>query len=107
MSIRTIKINCKHVYDSGLKYEKEAEEITNIQKKLLSAYSEIKKIWPGVDGHNFLVSFDSHITELNDLVSFLDEEAFILKGTALEHNQIDNEFVEKMKRSDIDEQNRS
>ena len=103
MSVRTIKINCKHVYDSGSKYEKEADEILDVQKRLLNSYSEIKKIWPSVDGHNFLVSFDNHILELNKLVNFLDEEATILKGSALDHNQADNDFFEKMKRSDIDE----
>ncbi len=97
---RVIKINCKHVYESGLEYENKASEIEKIQKKLIKAGEDIKSIWPSEDGHNFLVSYNEHILELNNIIEFLDEEAYILKGSALEHSNVDNDFSDKMKRSD-------
>ena len=101
---RVIKINCKHVYESGLEYEDKAKEIENILKTLVKAGEDIKNIWPSDDGNNFLVSYNKHILDLNDIIEFLDDEAYILKGCALEHSNIDNNFSDKMKRSDEYEQ---
>lgn len=100
---RTIKINCKKVYESGSKYEREAEVIVDIQKKLTEIGEGINEAWGGEDGHNFQVSFDQHIRQFDDIVEFLNDNAYILKGCALEHNTIDSNFNEKMKRKDIDE----
>ena len=100
---RIIKINCKKVYESGNKFEKEAEVIEQTQKEITKIGEEIATIYQGEDGHNFQVSFNKHISAFDDIVEFLNDKAFILKGSALEHNGVDNNFNEKMKRRDIDE----
>ncbi len=98
-----LRINYKKVYDTGL-YYKYISEILECKKEELKAISSnIQDSWKGVDSHNFLVSFNNHIEELNYLIEFLDNDSSVLKGCALDHNSTDSKFAENMKRSDIDE----
>lgn len=101
---RGIKINCKRVYETGLKYDKEADLIKGEQEKLNNISSEINSIWTGGDSNNFLVSFNQHIKALDEIINFLNTKSGILKGSALDHSNVDNNFSNKMKRSDMNEQ---
>ena len=97
------KINCKKVYDNGVYYIKESDDIKTIQKELDNISSEIAKIWGGEDGHNFIVSFNEHIKNIDAIVNFLGENGTLLKNNALEHSGIDNVLATKVERSDMDE----
>ena len=101
--VRGIKINCKRVYETGLKYNQEAEEIEKEQKQLTNIAEAIGEAWTGADSNNFLVSFNNHIKDLDRAVNFLNEQASILKGNALEHSNVDINFTNNMKRSDMNE----
>ena len=101
---RGIKINCKRVYETGLKYNQKADLVKQEQDKLNKISSNIGSIWTGGDSHNFLVSFNEHIKALDEIADFLNEKANILKGNALEHSNVDTNFSNKMKRSDMNEQ---
>jgi exonuclease VII small subunit len=101
---RGIKINCKRVYETGLKYNKEAELVKAEQQKLAEVSNSIGTIWTGGDSNNFQVSFNEHIKSLDEVIVFLENKAMILKGNALDHSTIDNDFTNKMKRSDMNEQ---
>lgn len=101
---RGIKINCKRVYETGLNYNKEAEMVKQEQDKLNNISSEINNAWTGGDSHNFLVSFNEHIEALDEIIEFLDNNANILKRNALEHSNIDTNFTNDMKRSEIDDE---
>ncbi len=98
---RSIKINCKKVYLTGNKYNEEAEKIKNNQVKLKNIKENIAVIWSGIDSEQFQNRFLEHIDGLDDIVSFLNEEADILKGNATGHGTVDNDFRDKTKRSDI------
>ncbi len=101
---RGIKINCKRVYETGLKYNREAELIREEQQKLSEISNTISTIWTGGDSHNFQVSFNDHIKSLDEVINYLENKAMILKGNALDHSTVDNDFTNKMKRSDMNEQ---
>ena len=101
--MRDIKINCKKVYDTGIIYENELEKIKQIKEKLTNISSKIKEEWTGDDNHNFLESFNAHIYDLGNLMTFLEENGKILKDTALEHSQINSSFVAQIERSEKDE----
>ncbi len=98
-----LRINCKRVYETGVDYTNISEEITKIQEDLKKCHEEIENNWSGVDSHNFLVSFDKHITDLTQINKFLNFNADILKKNALEHSTIDNNFATKMERSELDD----
>ena len=97
------RINCKRVYENGVYYNNNCEKIINIQKELKNIYDGIDNNWEGVDKHNFLVSFNKHIEDINTLINFLTVNSDLLKKNALEHSEIDNVFAAKMERSDINE----
>ena len=99
----SIIINTRKVYDNGVLYEKKVEEIENIKNKLLDIANEISENYKGPDSHNFIVSFKSHIDKLNEVQTFLDENAYTLKTNALQHGGEDNTFIAKVERSGIDE----
>lgn len=96
-----IKINCRKVYETGIKYQKAAETIKESQNELESISSEILSAWTGGDSNNFLISFNEHIKKLENIEDFLDSNGVILRGDALDHNTVDNDFSEQMKRSEI------
>lgn len=99
-----IKINCKRVYETGLKYNREAELIKVEQDKLKEISTSISSIWTGGDSHNFQVSFNEHINALDEIINFLENKSTILKANALDHSTVDNNFMNKMKRSDIEDE---
>lgn len=99
-----IKINCRKVYETGLELEKDAEVIKEKRKKLQEISDSINEAWKGMDSHNFQVSFNEHIKSLDEFIAFLNVNQEILKNSALNHNVVDNNFKNKMKRSEIDEQ---
>ncbi len=99
-----IKINCRKVYETGLEYENDAEVIRKKAEKLQEISSSIDEVWTGMDSNNFQVSFNEHIKSLDNLINFLEENQEVLKKSALNHNIVDNNFKNKMKRSEIDEQ---
>ena len=101
--VKGIKINCKRVYETGLKYNKEADLVRQEQEKLNNISEGIYNAWTGGDSNNFLVSFNEHIKALDEIIEFLENNANILKSNALEHSNIDTNFTNNMKRSDIDE----
>lgn len=96
-----IKINCKYVYETALKYDEIMNNILDDQKKLSEISANIPNYWEGVASHNFRVSFEKHIGSLDDIINTLGNSSNVLKGSALEHNSVDNDFSEQMKRSDI------
>ncbi len=96
-----IKINCKYVYETGLKYDEILNNILEDQQKLSDILDNIPTYWEGVASHNFQVSFEKHIASLDDIINTLGYNSDVLKGSALEHNGVDNDFSEKLKRSDI------
>ena len=98
-----IKINCRKVYETGQEYQKDAEVIKEKAKKLQEISSSISKSWTGMDSHNFQLSFNEHIKSLDDLINFLEVNQDILKKSSLNHNIVDDNFKNKMKRSEIDE----
>ena len=99
-----IKINCRKVYQAGLKYDKASEIVKNEQYKLNKISKRIEEIWKGGDSNNFLCSFDEHIKALDDIIRYLEDKSIVLRKKALEHSNADNNFSNKMKRSDINEQ---
>ncbi len=98
---KLIRINYGKVYNTGAHYKNVAETIRDKQKELRKILTEIESAWGGVDSHNFAVSFNAHIDDLDYLIDYLDFDSAILKGCSRDHNRSDNNFVEKMKRSDI------
>lgn len=100
---RTIKINCKKVYDVGTSYTNSANRLKEIQKEMKDIASSVSNIWQGVDSSNFNVMFNEHIKALDNLVIFLENKSELLKKNALNHNMADDDFSTKMKRSDQDE----
>ena len=98
-----IRINCKRVYESGLSYLDYSEKIENIQKDLATCAANIEEAWTGYDNHNFRVSFETHIGNLDTLINYLGQYGELLKKNALDHSGIDTTFATKMERSDIDE----
>ena len=98
-----LRINCKKVYETGVDYTNISEEIIKIQGNLKNSYQAIENNWSGVDSHNFLVSLDKHINDLEQIYSFLNYNGELLKKNALEHGTIDNNFATKMERSDLDD----
>lgn len=99
-----IKINCRKVYETGLEYENDAEEIRKKASKLQEISSSIDEVWTGMDSNNFQVSFNEHIKSLDTLIDFLEENQEVLKQSALNHNIVDNNFKSKMKRSELDDE---
>ena len=59
--------------------------------------------WSGVDCDNFLINYDNQINTIKNVIEFIDYESEILKASSNTHNSIDNNFIEMIKRSDIDE----
>ena len=98
-----IRINCRKVYDNGVFYEKNSDELVLVQKELDDICNEVGKIFGGPDGHNFQVSLTNHLQALDDVVNFLGENGDLLKKNALEHSGLDNTFATKMERSDMDD----
>ena len=101
---RKIKINFRIVYDTGVSYEILSSDLKRIQEEMRAISNGVLEAWSGVDSQNFNISFLSHVEELNSLISFLEFKSDLLKKTALNHNAVDKEFLEKIKRSDMDEQ---
>lgn len=101
---RKIKINCRKVYDTGMSYENLSSDLKRIQDDMKMISDGVLDAWAGVDSQNFNTKFLSHIDQLNSLIDFLEFKSGLLKRTALNHNAVDKEFLEKMKRSDMDEQ---
>ncbi len=96
-----IKINCRKVYETGINYQSAADKVKENQNNLENIASEISGTWTGGDSNNFLASFNEHIKSLEPIEDFLDSNGAILKGDALDHNIVDNDFSERMKRSEI------
>lgn len=99
-----ILIDCYKVYETGDKYSQNAESIEQNQTTLSEIADNIESLWKGPDSHNFLVSFRNHIDEMNDIIGFLDFKSDILRGVSSDHRTTDENFTQKMKRSDEDEQ---
>lgn len=97
---RGIKINCRKVYETGISYHNAAESIKENQRELANISSSIASVWTGGDSNNFQVSFNQHIKALDGIINFVEGKASVLKGNAMEHNHVDNNFGAKMKRSD-------
>lgn len=100
---RKIKINCRKVYDTGMYYENISSDLKTIQEKMKKISNGITEAWSGIDSQSFLASFSSHIVSLDFLIEFLNFKADLLKKTAINHNTVDREFSEKIKRSDMNE----
>ena len=98
-----IKINCRKVYDNGMSYLSYCNEIKRIKSELETISSDIQNAWNGADSHNFMVSFESHISNIDFLTSFLDANGELLKKNALDHSGIDTRFASSMERSDIND----
>ena len=101
--MRKIKINCKRIYNTGVLYSTESNEISQIKRNLSEISERIKKLWTGTDNHNFIESFDAHIYDLTNLINYLDGNGKIMNDTALNHNQINVNFYKKIERSEKDE----
>lgn len=99
----SIKINTRKVYDSGVLYKNQGEVASSIKNNLMNIADDIEKNFTGPAGHNFLVSFRTHISKLDDVIMILDENGDILKENALGHGSEDNTFASNVERSDIDE----
>lgn len=98
-----IKINCRKVYDTGLAYEDNAQQLSEIKKSLEDISSSVQNAWNGVDSTNFINKLNNHISSLDYLISFLNDKGKLLKNKAVKHNAVDNEFLSRIRRSDIDE----
>ena len=98
-----IKINCKRVYDNGTLYLSYCDELEKIQKELDESAGKIQEAWSGADCHNFIVSFQNHIKDIDKLINFLGENGELLKKNALDHSSIDTNFASSMERSDIND----
>lgn len=98
---RIIKINCQKVYKTGLLYMQDAENLKTYQDELRQVLSNVKESWKGVDSNNFAVRLEQYIESLDDIVIALEEKSEVLKSNALNHNTVDNEFLERMKRSEM------
>ena len=96
-----IRINCKKVYDNGVSYLNCCDELRQIQTDLDNIAGNIQTAWKGVDCHNFIVSYENHIKDIDTLIDFLVQNGELLKKNALNHSGIDNSFAAKMERSDI------
>ena len=98
-----IKINCKKVYDTAVFYGDSAQRISELKKELSTISSNVSNAWQGVDNNNFTVTFNNHIEQLNELVSFLESKSLLLKKISSLHNSVDNDFSNSMKRVDLNE----
>lgn len=98
-----LKINTQKVYDSGVYYQKKEEEVKSLKNRLLEVSNDISENYEGPDSHNFLVSFENHINDLEKIELFLDDNSQLLKGNSLDHGTEDNNFIEKVERSEINE----
>lgn len=101
--MRELRINCKKVYDTGSIYGIEANEISEIKKRLDKISEEIGESWSGGDSHNFLESFNAHIYDLNNLINFLNGSEKILKNVALNHSRYNHDFIKRVKNNEQEE----
>ncbi len=101
---KSIKINCKKVYETGLNYEQKAEILKRIQKDLDESKQKIEKSWKGKDYNNFVINFNNHINDLSYFINFLTNKGELLKNKAINHNAIDNNLSTKIKRNEFYEQ---
>ena len=99
---RIIKINCQKVYKTGLLYMQDAEQLKSYQEELRKVLSNVKDSWQGADSNNFAIRLEQYIESLDDIVIALEEKSDVLKSSALNHNGVDNEFLERMNRSEME-----
>ena len=99
---RIIKINCQKVYKTGLLYMQDAEQLKSYQEELRKVLSNVKDSWQGADSNNFAIRVEQYIESLDDIVIALEEKSDVLKSSALNHNTVDNEFLERMNRSEME-----
>lgn len=101
-----IEINCKKVFDNGKDYIKCSDEVIEIQKDLDNIATEIGNIWANDDiaSHNFLVTFNQHIKNLDLIINFLGANGLLLKRNALEHGNIDDNLATQIERSELDDE---
>lgn len=97
-----LKINCQRVFDSGNLYVRKDEELVDLQNKLKNISKEIENAWEGPDSHNFVVSLNHHIENINLIIDFLSNNGDIMKQCAQRHNLIDDDMADGLERSDID-----
>ena len=87
---------------------KKAEEISSELSKVFMAGGTIVDAIGGYtkEKKKILYFIVNHfqIGKLKRIVLDIDDEAYILNNSALEHYNVDADFSDKMKRSDIDEQ---
>ena len=95
---KKIIINPKKVYEMGTKYKNEADEIKYKKRELEEIVYRISQIWKGTASVEFQASFSQHIYELTEIIDFLNDKSIILKASALEHNNNDNNFSTIMKK---------
>lgn len=101
--VRKIKINCKKVYDTGVAYENNANEIKRMQIRLNNISDNIKLSWHGVDSNNFIARLNSQIVELDKIINFLNNKGALLKSNAINHSTVDSDFLSRIRRSDMNE----
>lgn len=98
-----IRINCKRVYDTSLFYLTKKDELNDIVKQMEKISANIKAAWNGVDYDNFLLNYSDQINRIKNVISFVDYESEILRLSSNTHSSLDNNFINKIKRSDINE----
>ena len=101
---RIIKINCKRVYDVGNHYKNSADRLRQLKEEMRVISNSILSNWQGADSNNFILKYNSHINDLDVLINFLEAKSELLKGNAINHGTVDDNFSVSMKRSDMDEQ---
>lgn len=98
-------INCRNVYEAGLKYNEKAEEVKEIEKNMTFISNKIELIWQGIDSHNFIESFNAHIYDLKNIESFLSNSGNVMKSVAIEHNEANDVFASKLERIERSDDN--
>ena len=94
---RIIIINSRRVYLTGQKYKSYSDDYKNIQNKLRTVLSDIKKYWSGSDNQNFCLLFEDYIESLSNISTFLEEKGELLQQNSVSHNSSDNNFSSRMK----------
>ena len=96
-----MRIDGAKVYETGCKYIMYKDLIGYNMKRLDDIRKEINSAWQGRDYNTFSNSFGKHINEITPLLNYLENEAEILKKSAIAHSSNDKNFANKIKRGSI------
>ena len=96
-----IKIDFEKVYKQGEKYNSSSNTLKTLKANLQSIDDGIKEAWNNEENVDFVARFEDDINYLDDFVNFLEGKGELLKKVSGFHEDSEQEFINQMERSDI------